>query len=79
MASSEMALTEARRRQLGEYEAHAAEMTKWRAGFNAEADDRYARIVESGSTIPWDAMRRYLAQRISGASEERPSARTVAR
>jgi hypothetical protein len=30
-----------------------------RAEFDAEAEERYTRIVESGKTIPWSEMRSY--------------------
>jgi len=30
-----------------------------RAQFDAEAEERYTRIVESGKTIPWSEMRSY--------------------
>ncbi|SHG45554.1 CopG family ribbon-helix-helix protein [Massilia sp. CF038] len=36
-----------------------AELEEQRAGFDAEADARFAKIVESGKTIPWGDMRHY--------------------
>ena len=35
-----------------------------RAGFDAEADARFAQFVKTGKTIPWSTMRDYLAQRL---------------
>ena len=45
------------------------------AAFDAEADARFARIVESGETIPWSEMRQYLEDRISGKHVRRPVAK----
>ena len=59
--------------------AEKAAEAERRADFDAEADDRYAAIVESGKTIPWDQMRQYLEQRISGAPAKRPLAKKLAR
>lgn len=43
--------------------AGKAAQAEARAGLDAEAEQRYARIVESGQTTPWDEMRRYLEDR----------------
>jgi hypothetical protein len=50
-----------------------------RADFDAVAEDRYARIVASGKTIPWQEMRGYLEERLAGKSIKRPLARKLAR
>ncbi|HEY9461413.1 MAG TPA: CopG family transcriptional regulator [Paralcaligenes sp.] len=50
-----------------------------RADFDAVAEDRYAGIVASGKTIPWDEMRGYLQDRLAGKVVKRPSARKLAR
>jgi Predicted transcriptional regulator len=42
-----------------------------------EADRRYAVIAETGKTIPWSEMRRYLERRWVGESFELPSARAL--
>ncbi len=59
-----------------------AEKTKQddlRADFDAIAEDRYARIVTSGKTIPWREMREYLEKRLAGKTVKRPVARKLAR
>lgn len=50
-----------------------------RADFDAVAEDRYARIVASGKTIPWQEMRGYLEERLAGKTVKRPVARKLAR
>jgi predicted transcriptional regulator len=43
-----------------------------RADFHEVADQRYARLIESGETIPWGAMRDYLRRRLAGETPPRP-------
>jgi predicted transcriptional regulator len=45
------------------------------AVFDAEADARFSRIVESGQTIPWSEMRQFLEDRMAGKPARRPAAR----
>lgn len=59
--------------------AEKADLAERRADFDAAAEQRYARIVESGKTIPWDDMRAYLEDRIAGKSARRPAARKLAK
>ena len=40
--------------------AGKAELAEHPASLGAEAEQRYARIVATGKTVPWDAMRDYL-------------------
>ncbi len=47
--------------------------------FHDVAEKRYARIVASGKTIPWNEMRRYLEDRAAGNTATRPRARKLAR
>jgi len=49
------------------------------AAFDTEAEERYARIIESGKTIPWQEMRSYLEARLAGNKTKRPVARKLAR
>ncbi len=56
-----------------------AEQMDLRADFDAVAEDRYARIVASGKTIPWTEMRGYLEERLAGKAVKRPAARKLAR
>jgi predicted transcriptional regulator len=59
--------------------AEKAEQEDMRAAFDAEAEDRYARIVATGKTIPWQEMRGYLEERLAGKEAKRPVARKLAR
>jgi predicted transcriptional regulator len=49
------------------------------ADFLDAAEKRYAGIVASGKTIPWNKMRAYLEDRIAGKTAVRPAARKLAR
>ncbi|MDX9700465.1 MAG: CopG family transcriptional regulator [Rhodocyclaceae bacterium] len=49
------------------------------ADFDAVAEARYARIVATGKTIPWQEMRGYLEARIASKEAKRPVARKLAR
>jgi len=59
--------------------AEKAEQAELRADFDTLAEDRYARIVDSGKTVSWSEMRGYLEQRLAGSSVKRPPARKLAR
>lgn len=50
-----------------------------RADFAAEAEGRYAEVVSSGRTIPWQEMRTYMKARLAGKTARRPAARKLAR
>ena len=50
-----------------------------RADFDQVAEQRYAQIVASGKTIPWNEMRRYLEDRLAGKATTRPIAKKLAR
>jgi hypothetical protein len=50
-----------------------------RADFDALAEDRYARIVATGKTIPWQKMRGYLEERLACKKVKRPATRKLAR
>lgn len=54
--------------------AEKAELAERRAGFDAEADQRYASIVTNGETIPWEKMRHYLESKTT----RRPAPRKLA-
>lgn len=58
--------------------AEKAERADRRADFDAEAEQRFARIVASGKTIPWDDMRSHLEDCIAGKAARRPTARKLA-
>lgn len=55
--------------------AEKAELEERRADFDAEADARFAKIVESGKTIPWPDIRHYLDARLAGKQIPRPVAK----
>ncbi len=59
--------------------AEKAAQEERRADFDGVAEDRYARIVASGKTIPWQEMRGYLEARIAGKAVKRPLAHKLAR
>lgn len=59
--------------------AEKAEQAERRADFDAVAEARYADIVASGKTIPWQEMRSYLEARVAGKAAKRPAARKLAR
>jgi len=55
--------------------AEKAELEEQRANFDAEADARFAKIIEAGKTIPWTEMRRYLEDRVADRQAQRPVAK----
>lgn len=59
--------------------AEKAELEERRTDFNGVAEERYARIVATGKTIPWKEMRGYLEDRLAGKTTKRPVARKLAR
>lgn len=59
--------------------AEKAELAERRNGFLATAEARYATIVESGRTIPWEDMQRHLKDRVAGKKAARPAAKKLAR
>lgn len=59
--------------------AEKAELEERRTDFNRVAEERYARIVATGKTIPWKEMRGYLEDRLAGKTTKRPVARKLAR
>ncbi|TAM09631.1 MAG: CopG family transcriptional regulator [Nevskiaceae bacterium] len=46
-----------------------------RSEFHALAERRYAEFLESGRSIPWEEVRRYLQDRLAGKRVKRPVAR----
>ena len=59
--------------------AEKVKQEELRAAFDAEAEDRYARIGATGKAIPLQEMRGYLEERLSGKEAKRPAARKLAR
>jgi predicted transcriptional regulator len=58
--------------------AEKTEDAELRSAFVAEAEARFAQVAQSGRTIPWEALRRYLEERAAGKDPRRPSARKLA-
>lgn len=59
--------------------AEKTEQAERRADFDAVAEGRYASVVATGKTIPWQEMRGYLEARVAGKATKRPVARKLAR
>lgn len=59
--------------------AEKAEQEELRGDFNKVAEERYARIVATGKTIPWQEMRKYLEDRLEGKRVKQPVAKKLAR
>jgi predicted transcriptional regulator len=59
--------------------AEKAEQEELRGEFQDTAEQRYAGIVASGKTVPWNEMRRYLEQRLSSNKSAKPRPRALAR
>lgn len=45
--------------------------------FYDTASQRFAQIVASGESVPWDKMRSYLEQRLNSKKPNRPSPRKI--
>lgn len=52
-----------------------AESEALRHAFHETANQRYAEIIATGETIPWERMKLYLEQRLEGKAVEKPRAR----
>ncbi len=59
--------------------AEKADQAERRADFHDVAGKRYAELIASGRTIPWEKMRSYLEDRIAGKSVARPVAKKLVR
>ena len=59
--------------------AEKADHVERRADFHDVAGKRYADLVASGKTIPWEKMRSYLEDRIEGKTVARPKGKKLAR
>ncbi|MGH8191796.1 MAG: CopG family transcriptional regulator [Rhodanobacteraceae bacterium] len=58
--------------------AEKADLAERRTNLDAEADRRYARILETGETIAWEDMRKYLEDRVAGRPARRPEPHKLA-
>ena len=59
--------------------AEKADQAERPGDFHDVAEKRYAGIVTSGKTVPWNELRRYLEDRVAGKAATRPRARKLAR
>lgn len=59
--------------------ADKAEQEELQGEFQNAAARRYADIVASGKTVPWNEMRHYLERRLTGNKISRPKPRILAR
>lgn len=59
--------------------AEKAEREERRDAFVDEAELRFARVAESGETIPWQEMREFLGRRVSDPAARPPRSRKLAR
>lgn len=59
--------------------AEKAEQAERRSDFHAEAERRWAEFLQTGESIPWDEMRRYLMGRVRDKATPRPVARKFAK
>jgi len=59
--------------------AEKADHAERRADFHDVAEKRYADLLASGKTIPWEQMRKYLEDRITRKTVARPVAKKLPR
>jgi predicted transcriptional regulator len=59
--------------------AEKTEREELQGEFQVTAEQRYAKILASGKTVPWNEMRRYLERRLAGNQSVRPKPRSLAR
>lgn len=59
--------------------AEKAEQSERQSDFHAEAERRWAEFLQTGKSIPWDEMRRYLTGRAQGKATPRPVPRKFAK
>lgn len=59
--------------------ARQVQQAEMDAEFHRVADARWAKVLASGKTVPWEKARAYLEARARGAKARRPSARKPGR
>jgi predicted transcriptional regulator len=59
--------------------ARQVEQAEQDADFHRVADSRWAKVLASGKTVPWDKARAYLEARAAGTKARRPVPRKLAR
>jgi predicted transcriptional regulator len=59
--------------------AQTVEQVEVDAEFDRLADERWASVLATGKTVPWDDARAYLEARARGAKFRKPAARNIKR
>ena len=59
--------------------AQTVEQVEIDAQFDRLAEERWARVLATGKTVPWDAAQAYLEARARGERARKPAARTLKR
>lgn len=59
--------------------AQTVEHVEIDAAFDRLADERWAKVLKTGKTVPWDAAKAYLEARAQGAKAGRRAAHAVKR
>jgi len=54
--------------------AEKTDQAERRASFDTLAEERYARVLETGETLDWHEVRQYLKAQIAGHSAAQPKA-----
>ena len=55
--------------------AQTVEQVEFDAQFDRLAEERWARVLATGDTVPWEAAKAYLQARARGEKARRPAAR----
>jgi predicted transcriptional regulator len=59
--------------------AQTVEQAELEEEFHRIADERWAKVLETGKTVPWDEAKAYLEARASGKHARKPTARRLKR
>ena len=57
--------------------AQTVEQSELDAEFHAIADERWAKVLAGGKSVPWDAAKRYLEARAQGERPSKPAGRKL--
>jgi predicted transcriptional regulator len=59
--------------------AHTVEEAELEEEFHHLADERWAKVLETGKTVPWDEAKAYLEAKARGQHPRKPTARKLKR
>ena len=59
--------------------AQTVEQVELDAEFQRVADERWAKVLSTGKTVPWDDAKAYLEARVRGKSPRKPPPRKLGR